>query len=115
MKTKEEIEIIRKKFQDLLGEPIDWMNIDARVSDVWLFLTNDKRPESATITKEAFNHEVRVMVESLIFHHSKIQSIAYAHWLFARVGLVHKEVPPPPEIADNLYTLFLEHQSQPLK
>ena len=44
---------------------IDYTNTEALVSDIWLFLTNQNMPDKAVINKEAFFHEVSVMIDAV--------------------------------------------------
>lgn len=52
-----------KELQEL--PPINFNDTKALVADLWLFLTNDKMPNKAIISKEAFCHEVGVMIDSV--------------------------------------------------
>jgi hypothetical protein len=57
-------------------EPIDYTNYEQLAEDVWLFLTNDKRPEKATIKKAAFIHEVKVMIETaVLFNKEEVKDL----------------------------------------
>lgn len=76
-KGKEEI---KKQFDDLLGEPIDWSNYEQLAKDCWLFLTNDKMPDNSKISKAAFLHEVKVMIESAVLFEKKKEAIAFVEW-----------------------------------
>lgn len=44
---------------------IDYNDTPALVNDLWLFLTNDNMPDKAVIEKEAFFHEVGVMLDAV--------------------------------------------------
>lgn len=50
-----------------LGEPtkIDYNDTKQLVEDLWLFLTSDKMPAKANIKKEAFAHEVGVIIDTV--------------------------------------------------
>lgn len=54
---------LKKAFE---REPIDWTNYEKLATDCWLFLTNDNLPSRANIKKEAFLHEVKVMIENAV-------------------------------------------------
>lgn len=43
---------------------INWSNYEQLAKNVWLYLTDDRVPENATINKEAFIHEVSAMIQS---------------------------------------------------
>lgn len=47
---------------------IDYNNTGALVDDIWLFLTNGKMPDKATISRKAFTHEVGAMIETVRQH-----------------------------------------------
>ena len=44
---------------------IDYNNSKDLLNALWLFLTNDTMPDKAMISREAFNHEVGVIIELL--------------------------------------------------
>lgn len=44
---------------------IDLSNSKDLLNALWLFLTNDTMPDKATISREAFNHEVGTVIELL--------------------------------------------------
>lgn len=59
-----------KEFADLQSGT-DFGNINEMLKDCWLFLTDDTMPKSASIKRDAFNHEVGSIIESCRQHHTK--------------------------------------------
>lgn len=66
----DDAEDTRNKWAKLVKEfddnPIDYSNYEQLAKDCWLFLTNDKLPARANIKKDAFLHEVKVMIETAV-------------------------------------------------
>lgn len=48
-----------------MGEKIDYANTHQLVADTWLFLTNKPLYKEATVKREAFNHEVSAMIDTV--------------------------------------------------
>lgn len=61
----EEMQQTQEMLRSWIGEPskIDYNDTRQLVEDLWLFLTNEKMPAKAMIKKEAFEHEVGVMID----------------------------------------------------
>lgn len=66
-------EQIIERFQKLLEKKINYSDYKQLAEDCWLFLTNDKMPAKATISKKAFIHEVKIMIELAVIF-SKINT-----------------------------------------
>lgn len=45
------------------GPQIDYSSTKELLSTLWLFLTSDKMPDKAMISREAFDHEVGIMID----------------------------------------------------
>jgi hypothetical protein len=89
---------------------VDLNNLDQMAEDIWLFLTNANLPPKATIKKESFIHEVKVMMDMVRQHHAKQQSIVFGTWMLKTSGV---DIPA----TENDYSVFLqlqqnEHQKQ---
>lgn len=48
-----------------IGEKIDYTDTRQLVADIWLFLTNKPLYHQATIKREAFDHEVIAMIDTV--------------------------------------------------
>lgn len=86
--------------EQLLKHKIDFCNYKQMAKNCWLFLTNDKMPKSAEIKKEAFLHEVGVMIE-IAASYAKKQS-------------VESNVPTQVMSAAEIYH-SIEHVKQPIE
>lgn len=56
---------LQNRASDKLHEPVDLGNTKALMDDLWLFLTNKPLYKQATIKREAFNHEMAAIIESV--------------------------------------------------
>jgi hypothetical protein len=120
--TKEETGKLKQRIAALKeNSGIDLGNVDKCTNDAWLFLTSDYMPSKATIKKEAFDHEVSVMIDMCRQHYAKQQSIAFKLWCDKNKWLINNATEFYSLTADgyvimshdHLYGLFLEQQPQP--